>query len=91
LIDRLSEIKYKIERKLELSGYFFNDDIGNVQYGSEIIVYILNNVFDKKINSGKRFGHGGRAIYYDPAFIQRNGNHIKNMVEELYMKHYGEN
>lgn len=90
LIDRLREKMYKIERKLELSGYFFNDDIENFQYDPEIIVYILKNVFTKKIDAGKRYGTGGRAIYYNPEFKKSDGRYIKYMVEELYKKHYGE-
>lgn len=91
LIDKLKEKMYKIERKLELSGYFFNDDIENFQYDPEIIVYILKNVFNKKIDAGKRYGTGGRAIYYNPDFKKSDGRYIKYMVEELYKQHYGEN
>lgn len=69
LIYKLRGKMSKIERKLELTGYFFNDDIENSHYLSEVIVYFLNNIYGKYIDSGKRYGHGGRAIYYDPSFI----------------------
>lgn len=90
LIDKLKEKMFKIERKLELSGYFFNDDIENYKYAPEIIVYIMKNVFRKKVDAAKRYGTGGRAIYYNPDFIKNDGRYIKNMVEDLYKKHYGE-
>lgn len=91
LIDRLREKMYKIDRKLELSGYFFNDDIENSHYEPEIIAYILNNVFGKQLDSRKKYGTGGKAIYYDPSFRKKDGRFIKNMVKDLFFEHYGEN
>ena len=90
LIDKLKEKMFKIERKLELSGHFFNDDIENYKYDPEIIVYIMKNVFYKKVDATKRYGTGGQALYYNPDFIKNDGRYIKNMVEDLYKKHYGE-
>lgn len=91
LISRLREKMYKIDRKLELLGYFFNEDIENCHYVPEIIVYILNNVFGKHIDSGKKYGTGGKAIYYDPSFRKKDGRYIKNMVKDLFFDYYGEN
>jgi hypothetical protein len=91
LIGRLREKMYKIDRKLELYGHFFNDDIENSHYVPEIIVYILNNVFGKQIDSRKKYGTGGKAIYYDPSFRKRDGRYIKNLVKDLFFEHYGEN
>lgn len=90
LISRIRDKIFKIERELELYGYFFNDDIDNSHYVPEIIVYLLNNVFGKHIESGKKLGTGGKAIYYDPDFRKRDGRFIKKMVEELFYEHYGE-
>ncbi|BCN30268.1 hypothetical protein [Anaeromicropila herbilytica] len=90
LISKLRDKMPKIDRKLELYGYFFNDDIENYRYEPEIIVYLLNNMFRKNIDLGKKYGTGDRAIYYDPSFVKHDGRYIKNMVEDLYMKHYGE-
>jgi hypothetical protein len=90
LIDKLKEKMFIIERKLELSGYFFNDDIENYKYDPEIIVYIMKNVFRKKVDAAKRYGIRGRAIYYNSDFIKNDGRYIKNLVEDLYKKHYGE-
>lgn len=90
LIDKLKEKMFKIERKLQLSGYFFNEDIENYKYDSEIIVYIMKKVFHKNVDAAKRYGTGGRAIYYNPDFIKNDGRYIKNMVEDLYKKHFGE-
>jgi len=91
LINKLEEKMYKIDRKLTSRGYFFNDEIDNFTYESEIIVYILNNVFGKTIEAGKKYGQGGKAIYYDTTHERIDGRVLENMVEDLYEKHYGKN
>lgn len=91
LIKRLEEKLWIIDSKIDRRGYFFNDDIGIISYQPEVIVYLLNNVFQKSLNFGKEYGVGGRAIYFDEDYQRWAGRNVRDIAQGLYNEHYGVN
>lgn len=89
IIDRIMKKEIPVTRKLDRRGYIFNDDLEMISIETEVVQFLLEYCFKRKIGYGQELGQQGRAIYYDENYVRRDGKKIKCMAEELYNEHYG--